>query len=265
MAILHYAEVSQRVIDDLLNMDEELGCTKNSNAIYAKLDENLMPTSETSDCKMGHTLQPHISREGRRKAIALFNEILEPIVGYKPNTNGRYAFYKQPIHIHNDGQNMLGGEMVRREKLAQRGFTPKPANTTVFFPLRVYKEDGSEGTTETIYFNQRTPWYKKSGKVVASTSEEFYRKHGATGWHKDHDYSELDGWTGKAFDSVIHEKYLKQHPIANLFGFSFAASIPWNIGEVVIFETSRIHCSSYMENCFGKDCFLIKCNTELFQ
>jgi len=265
MAILHYAEVSQRVIDDLLNMDEELGCTKNSNAIYAKLDENLMPTSETSDCKMGHTLQPHISREGRRKAIALFNEILEPIVGYKPNTNGRYGFYKQPIHIHNDGQNMLGGEMVRREKLAQRGFTPKPANTTVFFPLRVYKEDGSEGTTETIYFNQRTPWYKKSGKVVASTSEEFYRKHGASGWHKDHDYSGLDGWTGKAFDSAIHEKYLKQHPIANLFGFSFAASVPWNIGEVVMFETSRIHCSSYMEDCFGKDCFLIKCNTELFQ
>lgn len=264
MAILHYTEVSQRIIDDLLNMDEELGCTKNSNATYRKLDENLMPTEETSDCKMGHTLQQHVSREGRRKAIALFDEILEPIVGYKPNTNGRYGFYKQPIHIHNDGQNMLGGDFVWRDH-NKTGVIPKPANTTVFFPLRVYKEDGSPGTTETIYFNQRTPWYKKSGKVAVSTSEEFYRKHGAMGWYEGHDYSELDGWTGTAFDSAIHEKYLKQHSIDRLFGFSFAASVPWNIGEVVMFETSRIHCSSFMEDCFGKDCFLIKCNTELFE
>ena len=74
----------------------------------------------------------------------------------------------------------------------------------------------------------------------------------------------MDGYTNEPFDIDIWGKHLKQHPIEMLHGFSFLESVPWNIGEVVMFETSRIHCSSYMEDCFGKDCFLVKVNTDLW-
>ena len=79
-----------------------------------------------------------------------------------------------------------------------------------------------------------------------------------------HDYSDLVGYTDQPFDSDVWVEHLQHHPIEMLHGFSFAASVPWNIGQVVMFETSRIHCSSYMEDCFGKDCFLVKVNTNLW-
>ena len=126
------------------------------------------------------------------------------------------------------------------------------------------EEDGSAGTTETVYFHQKTPWSAKSGVEPENEDEKFYRKHGPKGWQLDHDYSDLVGYTDESFDSDVWEKYLQHHPIEMLHGFSFAKSVPWNIGEVVMFETSRIHCSSYMEDCFGKDCFLVKVNTDLW-
>lgn len=265
MTMFHYTEVSQTVIDNLIGLDEMLGCTENSSSSYKTLDDDLMPTEIVSECQMGHTDMEHIDPDLKKSAIDYMDTILEPIIGYKPQTHGRYGYYRQPIHVHNDGQNMLGSNEVW-SKHNLTGIRPKPANTTVFFPLRIFGSDGKEGSgsTATIYFDQRTPTQSQSGKRASTPLEEFYRKHGAYGWDKKHDYSDLDGWTGKSFDTEIHEKYLKQNPIEKLFGFSFAGEVPWNIGEVVMFETSRLHCSSYMEDCIRKDCFLVKVNTNLW-
>jgi hypothetical protein len=252
--MFHYADVSLSTIDDLINLEEELQVLKRSRKFKLKIDKNYlgyrkisdsgMPIDEMSDCLQGHTSLEIFTEDEKAKSAKLFNEILKPIIGYEPNTQGRYGYYKEPIHIHNDGENYLSD---------RTGPRILGANTTVFFPLRCYKEDGSVGTTETVYFDQK-----------AHPDQNFYRKHSATGWQLDHDYSDLVGYTDQSFDSDVWVEHLQHHPIEMLHGFSFAASVPWNIGQVVMFETSRIHCSSYMEDCFGKDCLLVKVNTDLW-
>ena len=269
--MFHYADVSLSVIDNLINLEEELQILErvrkfayesNENYLgYRKISDSGLPIDEISNSMQGHTNFEIFTEDEKVKAGELFNEILKPIIGYEPNTQGRYGYYKEPIHIHNDGENYLGDDWKSHNRTGQK---PRPANTTVFFPLRCYKEDGSAGTTETVYFDQKTPWSAKSGIEAESDDEKYYRKHGTTGWVRSHDYSDLVGYTNKPFDSEIWEKHLQHHPIEMLHGFSFAESVPWNIGQVVMFETSRIHCSSYMEDCFGKDCFLVKVNTNLW-
>jgi hypothetical protein len=253
-SMFHYADVSLSIIDDLINLEEELQVLnrtrkwqleKDKNFLgYRKISDSGLPIDEMSDSMQGHTNLQIFTKDEKDNASKLFNEILKPIIGYEPNTQGRYAYFKEPIHIHNDGENYLSD---------RTGSRILGANTTVFFPLRCYKEDGSMGTTETVYFDQK-----------ARPDQNFYRKHSTTGWQLDHDYSDLIGYTDQPFDSDVWVKHLQHHPIEMLHGFSFAASIPWNIGQVVMFETSRIHCSSYMEDCFGKDCFLVKVNTDLW-
>ena len=269
--MFHYADVPLSVIDNLINLEEELqvlnrareaALEKNENYLgYKKISDSGLPIDEMSDSMQGHTNLSFFTEDEKTKACNYFNEILEPIIGYKPNTQGRYGYYKEPIHIHNDGENYLGDDWKSHNRTGQM---PRPANTTVFFPLRCYKQDGSAGTTETVYFHQKTPWSAKSGIDPENDDEKFYRKHGTTGWIREHDYSDLVGYSDDPFDIQIWEKHLQHHPIEMLHGFSFAESIPWNIGQVVMFETSRIHCSSYMEDCFGKDCFLVKVNTDLW-
>ena len=269
--MFHYADVSLSVIDSLINLEEDLQLLKRAREDklkifdnytgYKKISDSGLPLDELSDSMQGHTNLSFFTEDEKAKSVKLFNEILKPIVGYEPNTQGRYGYYKEPIHIHNDGENYLGNNWKSHNRTGQM---PRPANTTVFFPLRCYKEDGSAGTTETVYFDQKTPWSAKSGIEPEGDNEKFYRKHGTTGWVREHDYSDLVGYTDQPFDSEIWEKHLQHHPIEMLHGFSFAESVPWNIGQVVMFETSRIHCSSYMEDCFGKDCFLVKVNTDLW-
>ena len=269
--MFHYADVPLSVIDNLIILEEELQVLnrarkfkqeQNKNYLgYKKISGSGLSIDEMSDSMQAHTNLEIFTEDEKAKAGKLFNEILKPIIGYEPNTQGRYGYYKEPIHIHNDGENYLGDDWKSHNRTGQM---PRPANTTVFFPLRCYTEDGSAGTTETVYFHQKTPWSAKSGIEPENDDEKFYRKHGTTGWVREYDYSDLVGYTDQPFDSDVWVEHLQQHPIEMLYGFSFAASIPWNIGQVVMFETSRIHCSSYMEDCFGKDCFLVKVNTNLW-
>ena len=152
--MFHYADVSLSVIDNLINLEEELQVLKRSRKFKLKIDKNYlgyrkisdsgMPIDEMSDCLQGHTSLEIFTEDEKAKSAKLFNEILKPIIGYEPNTQGRYGYYKQPIHIHNDGENYLGHDWRSHNRTEQK---PRPANTTVFFPLRCYKEDGSVGTT----------------------------------------------------------------------------------------------------------------------
>jgi hypothetical protein len=269
--MFHYADVPLSVIDNLINLEEDLQVLNRTRKFKEEINENYIgykkildsgwPIDKMSDSMQGHTNYKFLTEDEKAKAGKLFKEILKPIIGYEPNTQGRYGYYKEPIHIHNDGENYLGHDWRSHNRTEQK---PRPANTTVFFPLRCYKEDGSVGTTETVYFDQKTPWSAKSGIEPENDDQKFYRQHGATGWVREYDYSDLVGYTDQPFDSDVWVEHLQHHPIEMLHGFSFAASIPWNIGQVVMFETSRIHCSSYMEDCFGKDCFLVKVNTDLW-
>ena len=245
-----YKDISLNIIDNLIELMEYTDCLKQQ--------KYLNMSGDYTDDWMGHTGMRHVPEDRSRKAMDYYNEILEPIIGYKPNAHGRYALYINPIPMHNDGQNKLGSNHIN-------WVGPKPANTTIFFPLRIIPKEGkSSGSTSTIYFDQMDPHSDKSGKVFVNSDESFYRRHGHTTWVDGHDYSDLVNYTHKPFPTEDHRKYLTQHPIEKLFGFSFKEEAPWNIGQVAIFETARLHCSKHMDNCYRKDCFLVKTNTDLW-
>jgi hypothetical protein len=118
--MFHNADVSLSTIDDLINLEEELQVLKRSRKFKLKIDKNYLgyrkisdsglPIDKMSDSMQGHTNLEIFTEDEKDSSRKLFNEILKPIIGYEPNTQGRYGYYKEPIHIHNDGENYLGDD-----------------------------------------------------------------------------------------------------------------------------------------------------------
>ena len=47
------------------------------------------------------------------------------------------------------------------------------------------------------------------------------------------------------FDAETHEKYLKHIPIENLHGLTVNSIVEWQVGSVITFDRSQIHCAGY--------------------
>jgi hypothetical protein len=45
------------------------------------------------------------------------------------------------------------------------------------------------------------------------------------------------------FDAAIHKKYLKHLPIENLHGLTIDSIVPWEVGSVITFDRTQIHCA----------------------
>ena len=48
----------------------------------------------------------------------------------------------------------------------------------------------------------------------------------------------------KPFDTVAHKKYLNHEKIENLAGLEIDLVYEWELGSVLIFDRTRLHCSS---------------------
>ena len=48
----------------------------------------------------------------------------------------------------------------------------------------------------------------------------------------------------KPFDKEIHNKYLKHEKIENLIGLEVELIYEWELGSMLIFDRSNLHCSS---------------------
>ena len=48
----------------------------------------------------------------------------------------------------------------------------------------------------------------------------------------------------KAFDKKIYDKYLKHEKIENLKGLEVELIYEWEVGSMLIFDRSHLHCSS---------------------
>ncbi len=48
----------------------------------------------------------------------------------------------------------------------------------------------------------------------------------------------------KPFDKKIHEKYLKHEKIENLVGLEIELVYEWELGSMLIFDRTNLHCSS---------------------
>tara|TARA_B100000902_G_C27244223_1_gene881695 strand:- start:91 stop:798 length:708 start_codon:yes stop_codon:yes gene_type:complete len=96
-----------------------------------------------------------------------------------------------------------------------------PVGSTVIFKNRFY--DGSTNFTQ--------------------DPEELKRKNLNYGQNK-RSSEHLKMYGDKPFDKSIHEKYLKHENIENLKGLEVELIYEWEVGSMLIFDRTHLHCSS---------------------
>tara|TARA_B100000927_G_scaffold274383_2_gene253543 strand:+ start:839 stop:1552 length:714 start_codon:yes stop_codon:yes gene_type:complete len=81
-------------------------------------------------------------------------------------------------------------------------------------------------------------------------------RHGGKPKHKNHDKpqvyynqdlldnSELIGYTDQMFDEVIYKKYFTHLPIHRFTGLTVECIVEWKPGDIIVFDTARIHCAA---------------------
>ena len=52
----------------------------------------------------------------------------------------------------------------------------------------------------------------------------------------------------KSFDQSDYEKYLKHEKMENLLGLEIDMVYEWELGSMLIFDRTRLHCSSCLIN-----------------
>ncbi len=121
-----------------------------------------------------------------------------------------------PIGLHVDGGFELNNQIYKQSLIP---FTP--VGSTVIFKNRFYEESTS----------------------FTKDPEELSKKNLGYGQNKrSNDHLKLYG--DKPFDKKIHEKYLKHENIDNLKGLEIEMIYEWEVGSMLIFDRTHLHCSS---------------------
>ena len=121
-----------------------------------------------------------------------------------------------PIGLHVDA-----GFEIKNQIYKQSLIPLTPVGSTVIFKNRFY--DGSTTFTQ--------------------DPEELKKKKLSYGQNK-RSSEHLKLYGDKPFDKKIHEKYLKHENINNLKGLEVELIYEWEVGSMLIFDRSHLHCSS---------------------
>ncbi len=164
-------------------------------------------------------------RANRKIFEPILRRILTPLGIELNDYYGAILHYVNPAGVHADGMYSTDGT--------------KPSTHTILIPLAVMPI-GSE--THTVYFEQ------------IDETEEGLNWHGYRRYRAAHassdtgkivtDYSELTNLSSEPFDMEIYKKYLSFMDYGHLEGLSIHKIAKWNFGDVVKFESNRLHCSS---------------------
>jgi len=96
---------------------------------------------------------------------------------------------------------------------------------------------------ETIIFKNRyygfSTSFTKDEKELAEHKPENYKK-GKNARSNEH----LNLFANKSFDQDNYEKYLRHEDIENLKGLEVELIYKWNLGDLLIFDRTHLHCSS---------------------
>ena len=92
----------------------------------------------------------------------------------------------------------------------------------------------------TVIFKNR--FYEQSTSFTQDP-EELKKKNLTYGQNK-RSSEHLKLYGGKPFDKKIHEKYLKHENIDNLKGLEVEMIYEWEVGSMLIFDRTHLHCSS---------------------
>lgn len=121
-----------------------------------------------------------------------------------------------PIGLHVDAGFELNSQIYKQTLIPLT-----PVGSTVIFKNRFY--DGSTSFTQ--------------------DPEELKKKDLKYGQNKRSDIH-LKLYGDKPFDKEVHKKYLKHEKIENLKGLEVELIYEWEIGSMLIFDRSHLHCSS---------------------
>lgn len=137
-------------------------------------------------------------------------------------TGGNFFETPNPFHIHTD--------TGKREELGE--LNPK---WNIVVPLV------EDPTFKTVIFDQQ--WSGNAahfwvGSLFKYFPEPVYNE-------KRTDYEGVENLTGKDFDVDDYVKYLRHLPYETVNGLSIKSVVPWKLGEVLVFDSTLLHSSSY--------------------
>ena len=190
---------------------------------FLKLYKNLPTTVHN---KKQNVIKKRWLQGYNEKLEKLFCESLQKEIGnfkmdnlQDDNGNDIYGLIQEsyaPIGLHVDA----GFEA--KSKVYKQSLIPlTPVGSTVIFKNRFY-----EGSTN---FTQ--------------DPEELKKKNLGYGQNK-RSSEHLKLYGDKQFDKEVHEKYLKHENIDNLKGLEVELIYEWEVGSMLIFDRSHLHCSS---------------------
>ena len=121
-----------------------------------------------------------------------------------------------PIGLHVDGGFELNNQIYKQSLIPLT-----PVGSTVIFKNRFYEESTS--------FTQDPEELKKTNLQYGQNkrSSEHLKLYGE-----------------KPFDQKIHERYLRHENIENLKGLEVELIYEWEVGSMLIFDRTHLHCSS---------------------
>ncbi len=190
---------------------------------FLKLYKNLPTTVHN---KKQNVIKKRWLQGYNEKLEKLFCESLQKEIGnfkmdnlQDDNGNDIYGLIQEsyaPIGLHVDA----GFEA--KSKVYKQSLIPlTPVGSTVIFKNRFY--GGSTNFTQ--------------------DPEELKKKNLGYGQNK-RSSEHLKLYGDKQFDKEIHEKYLKHENIDNLKGLEVELIYEWEVGSMLIFDRSHLHCSS---------------------
>ena len=128
--------------------------------------------------------------------------------------------------------------------LIQESYSPIGLHVDAGFELKnyIYKQSLIPLTPvgSTVIFKNR--FYEMSTSFTQDP-EELKKKNLSYGQNK-RSSEHLKLYGNKPFDKKIHEQYLKHENIDNLKGLEVEMIYEWEIGSMLIFDRSHLHCSS---------------------
>ncbi len=186
-------------------------------------------------------------------------------------------YHQLPTTVHNKKQNVIKKRWLKNyNKELEKIFIDKVKNEIGEFKMDNLKDEDNEdilglfqesynpiglhvdagfNLAEIIYKQTLIPLTSKGSTVIFKnkfygnstnfTIDENELKVRKLGYGQNHRSSEhLKLFEKKAFNKKDHEKYLKHEKIENLSGLEIDIVYEWEIGSMLIFDRTRLHCSS---------------------
>ena len=128
--------------------------------------------------------------------------------------------------------------------LIQESYAPIGLHVDAGFDVKnkIYKQSLIPLTPvgSTVIFKNR---FYKGSTTFTQDPEELKKKNLSYGQNK-RSSEHLQLYGDKPFDKKLHEKYLKHEKIENLKGLEVELIFEWEVGSMLIFDRTHLHCSS---------------------